>query len=328
MLSRVCLRYGWLCFISFLTGCASSLSPINDADLSSKFESSLIEGVPYFPQVEDQCGPSSLAAMLGFRDVHVELESLRKELYIPEKAGAVTTEVLAQARRYALLAYPLDGELQSLLTELDAGNPVMILQNLGFGWMPMWHFSVVIGYDIKKGVMILRTGDDYYHEVDIALFLKTWERADRWAIVITSPEKLPPSARLNALLKSALELEQVGEVHTAFRLYRSILSKWPDQATALFGAGNSAYALGDLNESELMFRRYIEMNPNSADGWNNLAYVFSAQKCLDNALVAIRCGLVIAPENTTLKQSYEELQLRTSDPNINCPSFSCAQEYD
>ena len=48
--------------------------------------------------------------------------------------------------------------LADLLQEVAAGHPVIVLQNLGLEWIPVWHYSVVIGYDLSRGQLVLRSG--------------------------------------------------------------------------------------------------------------------------------------------------------------------------
>ena len=44
----------------------------------------------------------------------------------------------------------LKGGIHSVLPEIAAGNPVLVLQNAGWSWLPVWHYAVVIGYDLPK----------------------------------------------------------------------------------------------------------------------------------------------------------------------------------
>jgi hypothetical protein len=77
--------------------------------------------------------------------LNIEPGQLKDALYLTDKQGSLQVEMLATARRHGLLAYLLQPELQALLTEVAAGNPVVVLQNLGLSWYPVWHYAVVIG---------------------------------------------------------------------------------------------------------------------------------------------------------------------------------------
>tara|TARA_R110001592_G_scaffold238227_2_gene497764 strand:+ start:58437 stop:59345 length:909 start_codon:yes stop_codon:yes gene_type:complete len=283
-----------------------------------------IQNIPFYPQVEDQCGPSSLATMLGAQGIHVSPAKLRSKLYIPDKQGTVTTEMIARARRFGLLVYPLESELIDLLAELNAGNPVLVMQNLGLDWWPVWHFSVAIGYDLDQQTISLRSGDSDNAIIDFSLFLKTWTRANSWAIVIVSPEKLPSTARVDGVMKAANQLEQVGELDTALRVYKAVLSKWPETDSAGFGAGNAAFALGYYERAEQFFSDYLKTNPSSSIAWNNLSYSLAEQGCLAEAKKAIACALRIDPENQNLLDSrIDILQYPNSKPRRDCKPIDC-----
>ena len=58
-------------------------------------------------------------------------DSLTDEVDIPGRKGSLQVEMLAGARRNGLLAYVLAPELKDVLAEVAAGNPVVVLQNLG-----------------------------------------------------------------------------------------------------------------------------------------------------------------------------------------------------
>lgn len=274
-----------------------------------------IDGLPFYPQVEDQCGPASLATMLAARGVSVDPESLREKLYIPARGGALATEMTAQARRYGLLVYPLEPELDKILAEVAGGNPVLVLQNLGFDWMPRWHFSVVIGFDRGPDNVVLRSGYEPALEVPFELFMKTWSRADRWAVAIVRPDHLPATAHEGGFVKAASELEQVGELDAALAAYLTAVATWPAADTALFGAANTAYATERYTQAVDLFTAFVKRQPSSAAGWNNLAYSFTRLGCDAQALEAVSCAVNLDPGNPVYSESRRELY-SSADPGI------------
>lgn len=263
--------------------------------------------MPFHPQVEDQCGPASLATMLSARGLHVSPESLRGKVYIPGKEGTLTTEMVARARRYGMLVYPLRPELTDILIEISAGNPVLVMQNLGFDWLPRWHFSIVTGFDLDRGVVVLRSGHEAYREVGFALFLKTWERAQRWAVVIIRPDKLPATADAASYIDAANELEMVGELAAAMTAYETAVAQWPGSDHAVFGAGNTAYAMGQFDRARKLYSAYVEMWPSAAAGWNNLAYSLMRLRCRTESLQALNCALQLEPGTPAFLDSLHEL---------------------
>ena len=228
--------------------------------------------------------------MLGARGVSVSPDALRSKVYIPTKEGSLTTELIARARRYGKLVYPLSPTLSDVLKEISAGNPVLVLQNLGLNWLPRWHFSVVTGYDLQKKKIKLRSGKQLIYEVDLKLFEKTWRRANSWAIVIVEPHQIPRTAQETRFFQSANDLELVGQNSPALEAYKTLIKRWPTSSLSYFGAGNTSYALGEFSHANKFFNAYIEQQPQSPSGWNNLAYSLLKQGCYKEASTAIYSG--------------------------------------
>ena len=312
-----------------LTACSSQsieLPKKPDNNTAQLPTSSYIENLPFFPQTEDQCGPSSLATMLGARGINISPSELRKKVYIPAKNGSLTTELSARARRYGMLVYPLKPIRIDILAEVSAGNPVLVLQNLGLKWLPRWHFSVVTGYDLLNNKLRLMSGKHQTYEIDTQLFEKTWQRADNWAVVITPPSQLPKTAEASQFLKSANKLELVGEISPALKAYTAALKRWPDNATAYFGAGNTAYTLKRYKEASTFFSTHVERRQNSANGWNNLAYSLLKRQCHDDAAIAISCALNFEPKNPDILESYIEImsEIKDKGPSASCDAPKCS----
>ena len=226
---------------------------------------------------------------------------------MPELKGSLRSEVVAATRQFDLLPVPLDGRLEAMLHELDAGHPVFVLQNLGLDAVPVWHYEIVIGYDLEAGEMILRSGVDRRVVRRLALFEKTWGRAGYWALVIVPPEQVPRTARAADYLQTAIDLEQLGRLATARRAYQSAARRWPRNLVAHSGAGNTAYALGEFANAEAAYRKALEIDPERADLWNNLAYALARQGRHEAALEAIFRAREIEPENPEIADSYREL---------------------
>ncbi|GGK75203.1 PA2778 family cysteine peptidase [Amphritea balenae] len=284
-----------------------------------------LQGLAYFPQEEDQCGPASLATMLAFNGISVTPEQLKPQLYIPGKGGTLQVELVARTRQYGLIPYQIKPELSELLKELDVGHPVLVMQNLGYSWMPQWHFAIAFGYDLKQQVLLLRSGPDRRYSTDLTLFVKTWQRADNWALVILPPDKLPASAEIFRYMQAASPLEQLGLQEPARIAYQSAAERWPDSATPQMGLGNISYARQQYRLATTHFSRYIKHSATPAPGWNNLAYALNGVGCPEAALKAIRCALSIAPGNPVYKESLQELSETLTDNSTDhrCPIPEC-----
>ena len=86
---------------------------------------------PFHTRVSDQCGPSALATVLQASGITVAPEALKSRVYIPDREGSLPIEMLAATRGYKRIPYLINPDITALLGELQAGRPVLVLQNLG-----------------------------------------------------------------------------------------------------------------------------------------------------------------------------------------------------
>jgi tetratricopeptide (TPR) repeat protein len=232
--------------------------------------------VPFFPQEESWCGPAALAMALSWSGLPVTQEEVAVQVYTPGREGTLRSDMLAAARRNGRLAVPV-ATLSDLAAELAAGHPVVVFQNLGLGWFPVWHYAVAVGYDLSARDLVLRSGLEARRVTPLRTFERTWARGGHWALVVLPPGKLPAAADETTVLRAATGLEQVGRVREAAIAYGAIIERWPDSLAAWIGLGNVAYAAGSLDAAEDAFRTATERHPDSAAAWNNLAHVLGQQ---------------------------------------------------
>jgi ABC-type bacteriocin/lantibiotic exporter with double-glycine peptidase domain len=140
--------------------------------------------VPFYPDKTDQCGPSALASVLAFWGRPAEPRELRREVYVPALRGTLPMDLLIAARARGLSAEMGEGGLDGLKRDLDAGRPVIAFVNQGFRFLPIGHFMVLTGYDEAKGGVFAHSGLKKDAFVPYPRFLKQWERAGRWSLVV------------------------------------------------------------------------------------------------------------------------------------------------
>ncbi|MDN0075399.1 PA2778 family cysteine peptidase [Crenobacter sp. SG2303] len=272
-----------------LVGCATppqtaALLALRPAGLPERVE---LTNVPFFPQVAYQCGPAALATVLVHAGVLTTPEQLTPQVYLPERKGSLQAELLGATRRYGMVAYQVMPTLEAVLREVEAGDPVLVLQNLRLKSLPQWHYAVVVGYDLASARLVLRSGDMERLELPLAQFERSWADGERWAVVVLPPERPPATATEAAYLAAVTALERISPT-AAQRAYQTALTRWPNSLVAYIGLGNSAYAQKDLNGAERAYRQAIAAHPDAGDAWNNLGQVLADQGRRADALAAVR----------------------------------------
>jgi hypothetical protein len=275
-----------------LAGCASSGARLaRTSALSGDSSGVELSGIPFFPQKEFQCGPAALATMLGATGYPVTPEALVPEVYTPGLSGSLQAEMLGAVRRRGLLPYELAPTLDALVAELVRGRPVLVLQNLRLESLPAWHYAVVIGADPKGEQLILRSGTDARLAERTGRFMRTWDLADRWAVVILHPGEMPADPDPGRYHRAVLGMEAAGRYAGAARAWQAALNIWPGDSVALFGLGNALYAEGDLNGARLAWERYVTKNPDDPAGLNNLAVALAESGCVRRGQALARAAL-------------------------------------
>lgn len=281
----------WLggALLSGIVACASLPVPrVDDSSLTAHVE---LTSVAFFPQEDHQCGPAALATVLNAAGAVVTLEELVAQVYLPARQGSLQLELLAATRRHARVPYVLAPQLDTVLHEVAAGHPVLVLQNLGLSWLPVWHYAVVVGFDLAPRELILRSGREPRALLGFAEFERSWALAQHWALVITPLEQLPVTADETRYLDAVADLEAHHQFAAAASAYTAALARWPGSVAARFGLGNSRYGLGQFTQAEQAYRELLAQHPTLGVVWNNLAMSLIAQRRWDDARDAVRHAL-------------------------------------
>ncbi len=276
-----------LCAMGVLqTGCATGPRLASPADMGVA-ERACIEGVPFYAQREYQCGPAALAMALNASGVDVSADDLIPQVFLPAREGSIQPEMLAASRRHNRVSFTLDGSFQSLLGELDAGNPVVVMQNLSLPVWPMWHYAVAIGYDLEERFIILHSGEEANRKESFRRFDATWSRSERWSMVTLPPGELPATIRPNQAMDAINAFEQVNGADDALPAWRSVVERWPQHAMGWFALGNAKHAAGESSAAISAFRRATEHDPGLAAAWLNLGLLLEEQEKYDEARSAL-----------------------------------------
>jgi len=293
--------------VLLVAGCASQQPLLHTYLDGAEFPASLeLRETPFFPQQDYQCGPAALATVLVASGAPVSPDKLASEVYLPDRQGSLQVELIAASRRHGRLPYLLEPELVTLLSELDAGRPVLVLQNLGLAHYPIWHYAVVIGFDVDRNEIILRSGITQRLTMSLGKFMHSWGLADYWALTVLEPGEVPEQVNELHYVQAIAALESIAPPDVVAGFYTTALSMWPANRTALFGMGNTCFTQGKLAEAEAYYRRLLGQQPDHVAARNNLAQLLADKGCNAAALVEIDAGLAMIDPRDSLQQHLIE----------------------
>ncbi len=287
--ARLCAGLcGWL-LLALLAGCAQLVPQtirLRTGWPQGVPQTVELTSVPFFPQKDYQCGPAALATVLSNSGVPVTPEPLVSQVFLPARQGSLQIEMLAAPRRYGRIAYPLAPRYPDLLREVAAGNPVIVLQDVGL-MFTQWHYAVVNGFDYPSGTIWLRSGTQPRQEMPFTAFERSWMKSNYWAMVVTPPDRIPVTATEDGWMAAVLAMARVDKGDSATRAYAAALKRWPDNLPAAIGLANEYYLRGALDQAATVLREAKQRHPQSVIVANNLAQTLSDQGHQAEALAQI-----------------------------------------
>ena len=269
-----------------------------------------LAGVAFFPQDTHQCGPAALATVLVTTGVDTTPEQLVPEVYIPARRGSLQLEMLAAARRHGRIPWLLPPEFTALQAELAAGNPVLVLQDLGALGIRRWHYAVVIGHDPEREVLVLRSGTQRRHLEGERYFLRSWQASDNWAITLTPPGRIPATATAAAWVRAIADSERHLPAADLDATYAAALRRWPDDPLLLFISANREHARGRTAAAETSYRRLLALQPDHLAAHNNLANLLIDRGCAAEAQEHARRAVELATREPAFAPAAEETAKR------------------
>lgn len=278
-----------------LGGCAGtpqtrSLLADPPQDLGNNAE---LEAVPFNPQTEYQCGPAALATLLQDTGITVTPDELVRRVYIPERQGSLQVEMIATARQYNRIPYMIEPSLDHLLREVRSGKPVLVLQNLGINLMPVWHYAVVVGYDLERRELMLRSGEIKRHPTPMKTFEHTWRRGDHWGFVLLRPGEIPTTANEQGYFLALAAYARHGKPGDLETAYQAGIERWPESRNLQMGLGNLYYRQDKPGPAAKAYRRALAIDGDYAPAHNNLAQVMLEQGQVNQALEHARRAVAL-----------------------------------
>jgi hypothetical protein len=247
--------------------------------------------VPFFPQTAYHCGPAALATTLVSSGVDVTPEQLAPLIYVPARRGSFQVELVAATRRLGRIPYVLEPTVDALLAEVAAGNPVLVLQDVGRFGIRRWHYAVVVGHFKDRNLLVLRSGGERRRLESLPTFTASWRAGNNWALVTVAPDRPPATASAKEYARSLADGEKLLPPAVLDAAWTAAADRWPGDATVLFGAANAAYAGGRLQAADSYYQSLLALAPDHAAARNNRANLLLDRGCLAAASAEVRAAL-------------------------------------
>ena len=167
--------------------------------------------VPFYRGNANHSGAMALAAVLSQQGAPITPGLLDKPLNLPQGAEALDTGIPRVARDYGMVVYPLDKQLDALLAQVAAGNPVLLRYEEGSAWWGEPRYAVLIGYDRYKQRVLLRSGMHRRQVMAFDDFASAWAKLGSWAVLVQPPRQLPAQVDRQRWLQAADELARAGQ---------------------------------------------------------------------------------------------------------------------
>ena len=144
--------------------------------------STVIPGVPFLPQEENTCGPSSLAMLLRFLGRDVQTGEIVRETLTVGLDGTLITDLAAAARRRGFEAEVVNLTLARLREKISEGIPVILLVDLGTWVWSRPHYLLAFG--MTPDGVVAHSGRQEGKVIPFSTLDAQWAKMGRLAIVV------------------------------------------------------------------------------------------------------------------------------------------------
>ncbi len=150
--------------------------------IQKSYNGKIIENVPFYSQLEYQCGPASLAGVMNYHGLNIIPEKIAEEIFSKSAKGTLTLDMLLYARSKGLKTIQYSGNMDDLRFNIDSDYPLIVLVDYGFLFYKHHHFMVVIGYNDMGVIINSDTSEKQFIKTED--FLKIWQKTNYWTLLI------------------------------------------------------------------------------------------------------------------------------------------------
>lgn len=313
ILKLACIYAG----LVLISGCQTTpqADALRTAALLDVAKQKIIEGVPFYPQQEFYCGPTTLSEVFNYHGKMTEANEIAPKLFIPGKEGSLQLEMISATRQYGFLPYSQRGTIEQIIRLVEEDIPVIVFQNLSIQLIPQWHYAVVIGYDLSQRQLTLHTGLTPNHTMSFELFEKTWARANYWLLAPLPESKTSDQLIPFTYISAAYNMLEVGDKSIALNNLVAATNQWPQQWLPYLLVANY-YLEHDINSAIEWYAKGWHVGQYQKEYANNYAYALTELHCKAKALEVLDNALKRFPESPELLKTLETTN--RLDNGVNC----------
>ena len=238
----------------------------NDID-----EGHYIEGLHFFKQDKNFCGPSALAVVMNYWGDDVTQEKVAEAIYHASIKGSLTVDLENYAFKRGFFAQAGSFELDELGPKIREGIPVIVMLQV-MPFIKRNHYLVLFGYDETRNLVMAYTGKEEPILMGYGDFVRKWESAGKWALIVVPPQKVDWELDSYYLNKLGLIYEESGLNDLAVIYYKKAIKEDSSKALYFFNLGNVCLKLSQYEEAVLYYNKAIKADKTYADAYNNIAY--------------------------------------------------------
>ncbi|MBW3624155.1 MAG: C39 family peptidase [Armatimonadetes bacterium] len=148
-----------------------------------------LQGVPAIVQLPNYCGPAALSSVFAYWGRSIPQTAIGQKVYDRRLSATNGADLLLYAREEGFAAYTYLSSFRDLKERIQAGYPVLVLQEMSLR-DSRGHFRVVIGFDDSARRFLVRdTNFDAVRTIPYDEFEKIWSAFSRWALIVCPREK-------------------------------------------------------------------------------------------------------------------------------------------
>jgi len=171
----------------FLSGGCAGVAPPEGRNPTGADRAHLLDRVPFLPQEEDSCGPSSLAMVLRYYGAGADTAEIVRETRTEGLRGTLITDLAAAARRRGFSAEIATLTLSGLRETIRSGVPAILLVDLGRWVFSRPHYLVVYGY--TADAVVAHSGRERGKVIPLSEIDRQWSTMGRMALIVRRPSR-------------------------------------------------------------------------------------------------------------------------------------------